>query len=74
MTLPEAIAQQPAWLGIWLNILMLGAFILPLTLFIWKPTRLVALAAIFTGLLSAVGVDWLFNQLGYVRLLGQENP
>ena len=70
MTLPEALALQPAWLGIWLNMMMVGAFILPLTLLIWRPTRLLALACIVAGVLSAVGVDYLYNQLGYVKLLG----
>ena len=70
MTLEEALAQQPAWLGIWLNIMMLGAFVAPLALFIWKQTRLVAFAAVVAGVLSAVGVSWMFDQLGYVRLLG----
>jgi len=28
----QAVALQPAWVGIWLNILLLGAFVLPVAL------------------------------------------
>lgn len=70
MTLEEAIASQPAWLGFWLNWMMVGAFLLPLTLFIWKPTRLAAVLALVTGVLAGVAVSMLYDQWGYVKLLG----
>lgn len=70
MTLEEALAAQPAWLGLWLNWMLVGAFFLPLALFIWKPTRLAAVLAIVTGILSALGVGMLYDQWGYVKLLG----
>lgn len=40
MTFQDATAQLPTWVQIWLNILLLGAFILPFSLFIWKQTCL----------------------------------
>lgn len=71
MTLVEAMAAHgPSWLGLWLNVLMLGGFILPLALFIWKPTRMTALYCLIAGVLNAVGVGWMYEQMGYVKLLG----
>ena len=70
MTLPEAIALQPAWLNIWLNWLMFGGFIAPLALLIWRPTRLAGVVTLIAGVLSAFGVSYLFDKLGYIKLLG----
>ncbi|OBY24659.1 hypothetical protein [Leisingera sp. JC1] len=70
MTLEEAIATQPLWVQIWVNILFLGAFVLPLALLIWKPSRLAGLVTVAASVLAAGGVYWLYGQLGYVRLLG----
>lgn len=70
MTLQEAIATQPAWLTWWLNWMMVGAFILPVALFIWRETRIAAIATILTGVASAFGVSMLYDMLGYVKILG----
>ena len=71
MTLSEAMAQlSPTWLTIWLNILMVGAFLLPVALFIWKPTRMTAVYCLVAGALGAFGVGWMYEQMGYVKLLG----
>ncbi|MGB3147674.1 MAG: hypothetical protein WBA91_07950 [Paracoccaceae bacterium] len=70
MTLEEAIAQQPAWISYWLNWLLIGAFILPLTLFIWRPTRIAAAATIAAGVAGGIGTGWLYDNMGYVKLLG----
>ena len=70
MTLPEAIALQPAWIGLWLNWMMVGAFILPALLLIWKETRLAAVLLLISGVLSAIGVGLLYESFGYVKLLG----
>ncbi len=70
MTLEEAIATQPLWVQIWVNILFLGAFVLPLALLIWKPGRLAGLVTVAASVLAAAGVYWLYGKLGYVRLLG----
>jgi len=70
MTLQEAIAQQPAWVGMWLNVLFVCAFILPLSLLIWRASRLTALATIAANVGSFLGITWLYNELGYVKLLG----
>ena len=70
MTLEDAIAQQPMWISVWLNWMLVGAFILPLTLFIWRQTRLLAALTLITGVLSAVSVSYLYDTMGYVKLLG----
>jgi hypothetical protein len=70
MTMQDAIAQQPAWLAIWVNVLMVGAFIAPLALLIWRQTRVAAAAFIATGAGGAFGTQMIFDKLGYVKLLG----
>ncbi|NVK12997.1 MAG: hypothetical protein HWE35_02350 [Rhodobacteraceae bacterium] len=70
MTLDEAIATQPLWVQIWVNILFLGAFVLPLALLFWQPGRLAGLVTVAASVLAGVGVYWLYGKLGYVRLLG----
>lgn len=70
MTFDQAIQLQPQWVQIWLNVLLFGAFFLPLTLFIWKLTRLTALVTLAASAISAFGVTWIFDQMGYVKLLG----
>jgi hypothetical protein len=70
MTLEEAIAQGPLWLQLWLNWLLFGAFILPLTLLIWRPTRLAGIAAIVASVIAAVSMMQMYEHMGYVKLLG----
>ena len=70
MTFEEATALQPAWVGIWLNILLFGAFILPVALLFWKQSRITAIVTLVASALSAAGVIWIFNELGYVKLMG----
>jgi len=70
MTFGEAVALQPAWVGVWMNVLAFGAVILPLTLFIWKQSRVPAVVTLIASALSVVGVGFIFNQMGYVKLLG----
>lgn len=70
MTFDQAIQLQPQWVQIWLNVLLFGAFILPLTLVFWKQSRMAALFSVLASIGSAAGVMWIFAQLGYVKLLG----
>jgi len=70
MTLEEAMAAQQGWLSIWLPILMFGSFALPLLLLIWKPSRIAGVLAIIAGLLSFFAITWMYEKLGYVKLLG----
>lgn len=70
MTFDQAIQLQPQWVQIWLNILLFGAFILPLSLFIWKQTRLTGLVTLLSSAIGGFGVTWIYDQMGYVKLLG----
>ncbi len=70
MTLEEAIAQQPQWVQIWLNILLLGAFVLPAVLLIWRQTRVAGIVSLIVSATAAYGVVWLYDGMGYVKLLG----
>ena len=70
MTIEEAIAQQPEWVGLWLKWLFFGVFILPLALLIWRQSRIAGIATVLSSVVAAIGVGWLFDQLGYVKLLG----
>lgn len=70
MTLEEAIALQPQWVRLWLNVLLVGAFVLPLALLVWRQTRLAALLTVASSVAAGFGVTWLYGQLGYVKLLG----
>ncbi len=70
MTLDEAMADQAAWLSIWLPILMFGSLAIPALLLIWKSSRLAGLAGIVATLLSFVTISWMYEQLGFVKLLG----
>ena len=70
MTFQEATLQLPTWVQIWLNILLLGAFILPLVLLIWKQTRLAGALTLIASLISAFVIMKMYDSLGMVRLLG----
>ena len=70
MTFQEATLQLPTWVQLWLNVLLLGAFILPVTLFIWKQTRLAALITLLASGIAAFSIFSMYDSLGMVRLLG----
>jgi FtsH-binding integral membrane protein len=70
MTLSEAIAQQPQWIQYWLYVLIFGIVVLPLALLIWKQTRLTAVITVAASVIAGLGVSWIYDQLGYVKLLG----
>ncbi len=70
MTLAEAVAQQPQWVQYWLYVLIFGIVVLPLLLLIWKQTRLTAIITVAASFIAGLGVSWLYDKLGYVKLLG----
>ena len=70
MTFQEAIAQQPQWVQLWLNVLLLGAFILPAVLLIWRSTRVAGIVILIVSLTAAFGVIWLYDRVGYTKMLG----
>lgn len=70
MTFEQAIATQPQWISYWLNWLLFGVLILPLSLLIWRKSIAAGLATVLATAAAGFGTDWLFNQMGYVKLLG----
>lgn len=70
MTFTEAMNAQSPWLVVWMNIMMVTIFILPLALLIWKSTRVTALIIVAANILNGILVTLLYNSLGYVKLLG----
>ena len=70
MTMQEAIALQPTWVGYWLMVLFLCAFILPAALLIWKQTRLTAIFALISSAAAGFATAMLYDAVGYVKLLG----
>jgi hypothetical protein len=70
MNLQDVIALQPSWLQYWLIWLTMGSLALPVVLLFWRKTRIAGLAAIVTGVAGEFGIFWLFDRLGYVKLLG----
>jgi len=74
MTLNDAIAGQPAWLQVWVTALVVVHLLALLQIARrtesgWRP-RYEAIAIITSFVLSAAFMGWLFEQVGYVRLLG----
>ena len=70
MTMQEAIALQPEWVGHWLRVLLLCAFILPIALVTWKQTRLAGIITPLASFGSAFATGQLYGMVGYVKLLG----
>lgn len=70
MTFQDAVAHQPLWVRLWLVWLLFGAGALPLALFIWKQSRKVALAALIANIPAGLGTAWIYQYMGYVKLLG----
>lgn len=71
MSLNEAMAVfGPSWLRVWLPLLMLGGFIAPLVLLIWRKSRLIGAISVVAGIIAAIATDYMYKQMGYVKLLG----
>jgi hypothetical protein len=70
MTFEEALAQQPQWVQIWVNLMaaiLVGSFI---TLLFSRATRRDALVILLVNIPNVLLLQWMYAQLGYVRLLG----
>jgi hypothetical protein len=70
MTFEDAMALQPMWLQIWLNVLIFGAFLLPLSFLIWRQSRVAGIVTLVASVVAGASVAWMYGQMGYVRLLG----
>lgn len=69
MTLDEAVALQPQWVQVWLVVLTVVTVALPLVLMVWKGTRLAGLIVLAATIAGGVGVQLIFDRMGYVRLI-----
>ncbi len=70
MTLVEAIAAQAPWVLWWNYWLVIGVFVLPMTLVIWRETRVAGLITVAIAWVTGQLVLWTFDQMGYTRLIG----
>ena len=70
MSLDQALAQQPQWVQLWVVVLTGATVLLPLVLLWWRGTRLAAFLVLAATVAGGVGVQFLFDQVGYTRLLG----
>ena len=70
MTLYEATALQPAWVVMWVNVLIFGAFVMPLVLLIWKASRKAGIVTFIASMLAGFAVTLMYDAMGYVKLLG----
>lgn len=71
MSLTQAMAEfGPSWLQIWLPILLAGGFVAPLVLLIWRQSRVIGAIGFVASMGAAIGVDYMYKQMGYVKLLG----
>lgn len=73
-TLADAIATEPLWLQVWVVLLVLThlasvGFIVGRGAGHWR-FRPEPLAILLSFILAAIAMDWIFSQVGYVRLLG----
>lgn len=69
MTIEEAVALQPIWVQWWLIALTLATTALPIMLMFHRKTRLSGIVVLLTSFVGGYGVQILFDNLGYVRLL-----
>ena len=70
MSLQEAIAAGPQWVAYWTGALTIVAFVLPLSLFVWPQSRWAGILTVLGSVLAGTAVGWLYDTLGYVKLLG----
>ncbi len=70
MTMQEALALQPAWVGYWLKVLFVCAYLLPFALLIWKQSRKAGIFAVIASFAAGFATAKLYDVVGYVKLLG----
>ena len=70
MTFEEHVALYPPLLQFWILWLMLILMVTPVLLLLSKDTRRDGLVVAGVAVLSAIAMQWLFSQVGFVRLLG----
>ena len=58
------------WMTVWLYWMAFAIIVTPLVLVFSKATRLDALIVLLTNIAMLVGMGWIYEQIGYVRLMG----
>lgn len=58
------------WMTVWLYWMAFAIIVTPLVLVFSKATRLDAAIVLLTNIAMLVGMGWLYEQMGYVRLMG----
>ena len=58
------------WQTVWLYWMSFAIIVTPLVLVFSKATRLDAVIVLLTNIAMLVGMGWVYEQIGYVRLLG----
>ncbi len=70
MTLEQALAMQPQWVQWWTTWMGIVIIVTMVALLFSKATRGDAAIIFATNVLVFIAMNWLYNQLGMVRLLG----
>ena len=70
MSFEEAVATQPQWVQVWVMILGLAILGSVIALLFQRPTRRDAIVIALVMVATVVAMQWLYGQVGYVRLLG----
>jgi len=58
------------WMTVWLYWMAFAITVTPLVLILSKATRLDAVIVFLTNMAMLVGMSWLYDVVGYVRLMG----
>jgi len=58
------------WQTVWLYWMSFAIIVTPLVLIFSKSTRLDAVIVLLTNIAMLVGMGWIYEQIGYVRLMG----
>ncbi|MCP5140531.1 MAG: hypothetical protein R3F27_04735 [Gammaproteobacteria bacterium] len=66
----DAMFSATGWILIWFYWLGMAMVVTPLALAFSKATRRDALIVLLTNIVVVVSMGWLYDQIGYVRLLG----
>jgi len=70
MTFNDAMFSNTGWIQVWFYWLGLAIVATPLVLAFSKSTRRDALIVLLTNISVIASMGWLYQQIGYVRLLG----
>lgn len=70
MSFEQAIRLLPQWVQYWAYCQLIGAFILPFALLIWRESRLAGAVSIIASVAAGFSTNALYNAMGYTRLIG----